>query len=177
MLGTGSRHVNPRTGGTLEVLEATPEVLRFERLYKPRTGRANPHLHLDFVHSWEVTSGRGRFELDGEDRDLGAGEQATVELNRPHRDLFNPYAEEALARFEIRPRNEFVATFFETMVWFFELGRLDAQENIPQFQLFVILHATKAQSFAAGPPIALQKALLPALAVVGRLRGYRPRYC
>jgi mannose-6-phosphate isomerase-like protein (cupin superfamily) len=176
MLGTGSRYENPRTGGTLEVLEMTPELLRFERLYKPRTGRADPHLHLDFTHSWEVIAGRGRFELDGEERDLGPGESAEIELKRPHRDLFNPFEEEALARFEIRPCNRFVETFFETLVWLFERGRLDEQENFPQLQLFVILHATKAQSFAAGPPLALQRALLPAMAAAGRLRGYKPHY-
>jgi hypothetical protein len=37
MLGTGTRHANPRTGGSLGIPEMTPEVLRFERLYKPRT--------------------------------------------------------------------------------------------------------------------------------------------
>src|ERR671939_2188048 len=122
VLGIGSRYVNPRTGGALEVLEMTPELLRFERLYKPRTGRADPHLHLDFTHSWEVIAGRGRFEVDGEERDLGPGESGEVQLERPHRDLFNPFEEEALARFEIRPCNEFVETFFETLVWLFERG-------------------------------------------------------
>jgi hypothetical protein len=154
----------------------TPEVLRFERLYKPRTGRADPHLHLDFTHSWEVITGRGRFELDGEERDLGPGQVAEVERRRSHRDLFNPFEHEVLARFEIRPCNEFVETFFETLVWLFERGRLDEQENFPQLQLFVILHATRAQSYAARPPIALQRAVLPVLAAVGRLSGYRPRY-
>src|SRR5918911_2465122 len=163
MLGTGSRYQNPRTGGALEVLEMTPEVLRFKRLYKPRTGRADAHLHLDFVHSWEVIEGRGRFELEGEEHDLGPGEAAAVELGQAHRDLFNPFDGDARARFEIRPCNEFVATFFETLVWLFERGRLDEQENFPQLQLFVILHATKARSFAAGPPVALQTAALSLL--------------
>lgn len=61
-------------------------------------------------------------------------------------------------------------------MWLFERGRLDERENLPQLQLFVILHATKAQGFAAGPPVALQTAALPLLATVGRIRGYRPRY-
>src|SRR5690242_2300025 len=125
MLGTGSRYTNPRTGGTLEVLEMTPGLLRFERLYKPRTSRADPHLHLDFTHAWEIIAGRGRYELDGEEHDLGPGEAAEAQLQRPRRDLFNPFGGETVARFEIRPCNAFVETFFETLVWLFERGRLD----------------------------------------------------
>jgi hypothetical protein len=176
MLPPGSSYENPRNGSRLTVLEMTPVRLRFERLYKPRTGMADAHLHLDFNHSWEVVSGRGRYELDGEAYDLDPGESAGIQVGRAHRDLYNPFDEDAVARFDLRPCNEFVETFFETLAWLFERGRLDEQDRFPQLQLFVILRATKARSYAAGPPLALQKAMLPLLAALGRLKGYKPRY-
>jgi hypothetical protein len=61
-------------------------------------------------------------------------------------------------------------------VWLFERGQLDEQDRFPQLQLFVILRATNARSYAAGPPLALQRAMLPLLAALGRLKGYKPRY-
>jgi hypothetical protein len=176
MLAPGSSYENPRNAARLEVLEMTPEVLRFERLYRPRTGRSDPHLHLDFIQSWEVLSGRARYELNRVQRDLGPGESASIQTGQPHRDLYNPFDEDATARFELKPCNEFIETFFETLVWLFERGRLDDQERFSQLQLFVILHETKAQSYAAGLPIVLQKAALPLFAAIGRRRGYRPRY-
>jgi len=176
MLPPGSSYENPRNGSRLTVHEMTPQRLRFERLYKPHTGMADAHLHLDFNHKWEVVSGRGRYELDGEAYELGPDESAGIQLGRAHRDLYNPFDEDALARFDLRPCNQFVETFFETLVWLFERGQLDEQERFPQLQLFVIPRATKARSYAAGPPFALQKAMLPLLAAFGRLRGYRPRY-
>jgi quercetin dioxygenase-like cupin family protein len=176
MLPPGSSYENPRNGARLQILEMTPESLRFERLYKPRTGRADPHLHLDFTHSWEVLEGRCRYQLKGDAHDLGPGEAATINTGTPHRDLHNPFEQDARARFHITPCTTFVETFFETLVWLFERGKLDEQESFSQLQLFVILHATHAQSYAAGAPIWLQKAALPLLAAIGRRRGYQARY-
>ena len=176
MLPPGSSYENPRNGARLEVLEMTPEKLRFERLYKPRTGLADPHLHLDFAHSWEVLDGRCRYQLGRTEHDLGPGQSAAIQTGTPHRDLYNPFDQEARARFHITPCNAFVENFFETLVWLFEHGKLDEQERFSQLQLFVILHETDAQSYAAGPPIWLQKAALPLLAAIGRRRGYKARY-
>ena len=53
---------------------------------------------------------------------------------------------------------------------------LDDQDEFPALQLFVILNATKAKSYAANFPIALQKATLRLLGAIGRIRGYRPSY-
>ena len=50
------------------------------------------------------------------------------------------------------------------------------QGEFPDLQLFVILDATRAQSYLAGPPIVLQKPVIAAMASIGRRRGYRPRY-
>jgi Mannose-6-phosphate isomerase len=176
MLPAGASYENPKSGARVEVIEMTPEVLRFERLYKPHTGRAGAHLHRDFTQSWELISGRGRFELDGKKLDLAPGESAEIALEQPHRDLFNPFDEDAVARFRLEPCNKFVETFFETLAWLFKRGKLDDQDGFAQLQLFVILHATNAQSFAAGPPIAVQKAILPIAAWIGKLRGYQARY-
>ena len=57
-----------------------------------------------------------------------------------------------------------------------ESGRLDDQDEMPLLQIFVTSRATNGHSWAGSPPIAVQKASLPLLAAIGRLRGYRPSY-
>ena len=53
---------------------------------------------------------------------------------------------------------------------------MNDQGEFPDLQLFVVLRATRARSYLAGPPVALQKPVIAAAAVLGRLRGYKPRY-
>ncbi len=47
---------------------------------------------------------------------------------------------------------------------------------MPLLQIFVTSKATNGRSWAGSPPVAVQKASLPLLAAVGRLRGYKPNY-
>lgn len=47
---------------------------------------------------------------------------------------------------------------------------------MPLLQIFVTSRATNGRSWAGSPPIPVQKASLPLLAAIGRLRGYRPSY-
>jgi hypothetical protein len=75
------------------------------------------------------------------------------------------------ARFS--PVPEFVDAYTEL------LGRrmreddgLDDQGEFSELQLFVLLHAYRAQTFGPGP-VSLQKPVIPLLAAIGRLRGYR----
>ena len=43
-------------------------------------------------------------------------------------------------------------------------------------QLFVVLRATRAGATSPARPLRLQKPVIAAAAVLGGLRGYRPRY-
>ena len=176
MLTPGDVHVNDRTGTRFEVAEASRQRLRFRRTYGPRTGEADAHYHLDFVQEWTVVDGRCRVQIDGEDRDLAPGESLAVELGTPHKDAYNPHHEPLVVDWRIEPCNEFIEAYGDAYAHLLVRGELNEQDEFPMLQLFTILAATKGQSFASGPPRALQKVLIPVAALVGRLRGYRPRY-
>jgi mannose-6-phosphate isomerase-like protein (cupin superfamily) len=180
MLRAGQSFENPGTGSRLEVV-ATPRdsgrhVLVVERLQKPGTGKAGAHLHLDFEHRFAVLDGRLTLELDGEERTFGAGEEVHVQPKTPHRDPWNTSDEDLRFRTEFEPVPEFVEGFTAAFGHLLQEGRTNDQDFVPDLQLFVCLYAYRGQSYGVGPPIWLQKALIPVLAAVGRLRGYRAAY-
>jgi quercetin dioxygenase-like cupin family protein len=180
MLRAGETFENPRTGSRLEVV-ATPrdsgrDVLVVERLLKPGTGKAGAHFHLDFEHRFAVLDGRLTLELDGEERTFGAGEEIHVPRGTPHRDPWNAEDEELGFRTEFEPVPEFVEAFTAVFGHLLREGRTNDQDFVPDLQLFVVLRAYKGRSYGVGPPIWLQKALIPLLAAVGRVRGFRPSY-
>jgi hypothetical protein len=57
-----------------------------------------------------------------------------------------------------------------------ESGRLNDQDELPLLQIFVTSQATNGRSWAASPAVGIQKAGLPLMAAIGRLRGYKPSY-
>jgi mannose-6-phosphate isomerase-like protein (cupin superfamily) len=180
MLRAGEVFENPKTGSRLEIV-ATPrdggrDVLVAERLLKPGTGLADAHVHHDFEHRFAVLDGRLTIELDGEKRAFGAGEEVSVPLRTPHRDPYNDGDEELRFRTEFEPVPEFVEAFTAAFGHLLREGRTNDQDFPPDLQLFVCLNAYKGRSYAVGLPIWLQKAFLPLLALVGRLRGYKPSY-
>jgi hypothetical protein len=176
MLAKGEVFENPRTGARLEIL-ATPRdggVLEVERLYKARTGKADPHVHLDFEQSFEVVDGAMTMTLDGEEREYGPGDSVLVRRHAPHVDPWNASDADLRVRARFEPVPEFVEGYTETLGHAMRDGsRLNEQGEFRQLQLFVVLHELRAQSYTSRLPIGLQKALMPALAAVGRLRGYR----
>lgn len=113
---------------------------------------------------------------DGDESGLGPGETVRVEPGTEHRDPYNPGGGHLVIDWLLEPHDEFIQTFADAYTWMLEHDRLNDQDEFPALQLMTILRATRAQSFAAGPPRALQKVFIPVAAAVGRLRGYRARY-
>jgi hypothetical protein len=52
----------------------------------------------------------------------------------------------------------------------FATGRLNRQEELPLLEILAITQATGGQSYRAGIPRGLQRAMLPAAAALARLR-------
>ena len=87
MVPVGKRY-GTESGGWFQISRRTPEQLVFERLVKPGKGKADPHVHLDFVQTWECVTGSGAIEVEGERRELKAGDRVVLHLNTAHRDPF-----------------------------------------------------------------------------------------
>jgi mannose-6-phosphate isomerase-like protein (cupin superfamily) len=176
VIQAGESFENPRTGTRLEVLESTPERVVFDRTYPPDSGRADPHVHFDLLQSWEVLSGRARVVVDGEARELEAGDRVEIAKRVPHQDIHNPFEAELRVRWSVAPVNDFVEAFADCYTHYLTRSKLNRQDEFRPLQLFPILHATKAQSWITSLPIWLQKPLIPVGALSGRLRGYRSSF-
>jgi mannose-6-phosphate isomerase-like protein (cupin superfamily) len=176
VIQAGETFENPRTGTRLEVRESTPERVVFDRRYRPESGRSDAHVHFDITQGWEVLDGKGKVVVDGETRELEAGDLLEIEIGVKHQDIHNPYGEPLTVRWTVRPVNAFVESFAECYTHYLTRDQLNDQDEFTPLQLFPILRDTKAQSWLATMPIPIQKVVIPVGALVGRLRGHRSRY-
>jgi mannose-6-phosphate isomerase-like protein (cupin superfamily) len=178
MLEVGKRYTSPRSGSWVEVVERTPDSMKLERSFAAGTGRADdPHLHQDLTQTWEALSGEGQIEVAGETRQFRTGDRVAIEPGTAHRDPWNPSDAELHVRGTFEPCNDFIEAYAEAYAYqLTEGGRLTDQEEFPLLQILVIASETDGRSYGASPPVAVQRASLPLLAAVGRLRGYKASY-
>ena len=171
-----ARWTNPQTGAWIESSQDGGDLV-IERLMKPHTGKADPHVHMDYVESYEVLEGTATVHVDGEQRRLGAGERLELQPGVAHVNPYNETDADLRHRHRISaPGRTFAEAFVSALGHHMENGSVDDQGEFSDLQLFVVLHGTRAQSFRAGIPVWLQKAVLPLGAALGRARGLRVSY-
>ena len=176
MLEVGRRIETP-AGGWLQVTKRSPEQIVFERLLPPDTGGADPHVHHDFEQTWECVSGvGGAMEVAGERRELVPGDRVPLGLGVAHRDPFNAGQGDVVIRGTLAPNNDFIEGYLAAWVHHLRAGTVDDQDEMPLLQIFAVIDATDGESYRAGIPIALQKASMPLMKRIARLRGYRASY-
>ncbi len=169
-------YTNPRTGAWMRQLDSVAGNMSLERLMKPHSGKADAHVHLDFDERYEILEGTATVELAGRRIEAPAGETVEVPRGTPHRNPYNPTGEDLRLRQTVSPGSEFAECFISSLGHHMEQDTVNDQGEFPDLQLFVVLRATRARSYLAGPPVGLQKPVIAAAAVLGRLRGYKPRY-
>jgi quercetin dioxygenase-like cupin family protein len=103
---------NPRTGQRITFLELREELMRCETINPPGDQREPVHAHPLQESGAQVTSGALWFEVNGEARRVGAGEEITIPPDTPHR-FWNEEDEDARAIQFFRPGLD-SAAFFET---------------------------------------------------------------
>ena len=175
MLEVGSKYQSDRTGGWIQIVERTDRGMSFERLYKPNTGKADPHLHLDFTQTWQAVTGEGSIEVEGEERAFSAGDRVEIEPGTRHCD---PYTRdgELTARGTFTPITAFIEAYAEAWAHHMREGTVNDQDEMPLMQILLLSREFDGRSYRAGVPIALQRATLPLLARLARLRGFRATY-
>ena len=171
----GRTWANPRTGAWVTWLPDGDNA-ELERVMKPRTGKADPHVHLDYVESFEILQGMATLELDGRQVTAGPGETVEVPVGTPHRNPYNAGKSDLRLRHRASPGGEFVEAFVSSLGHHMERDTVNEQGEFSNLQLFVVLHATRARSFRAGIPVAVQKPVVALGALIGRWRGLRPTY-
>jgi mannose-6-phosphate isomerase-like protein (cupin superfamily) len=170
-----TRHTNPRSGAWIEGSHDGDDFL-IERVMKPHTGKADAHVHYDYVESFEVLEGTATFDIDGRRVSAGPGERIELPVGTPHRNAYNETDADLHLRHRAAPGNVFVESFVDALGHHMENDTVNAQGEFSNLQLFVVLHGTRAQSYRSGIPIWLQKPVIALGAALGRLRGLRVRY-
>jgi hypothetical protein len=103
-------------------------------------------------------------------------EEATVPPGTPHRWFNEDEQREARILVELRPALN-TEIFFETFYGLARDGETDANGIPNLLQQAVTLNGiNKDEIYLASPPVPVQKALMAALAPVGRLLGYKDHY-
>ena len=165
--GTRFRGAN---GASAEVIESSPVRFVSERLLPPGTGKGMPHLHLDYVQTFEVLDGEATMRVGRERRELGAGETVALQPETTHIDPWNESDSPLRFRMTIAPQPFFIEVYAATWGAWLEAGKLNRQDEFGPLQIAAVLHAGRAESFGAGPPVWLQRRLIP---LVGRAAARR----
>ena len=176
MLPVGTRYESVRTGGWIQIVERTPDSMSFERLLKPDSGHADPHVHLDLTQTWEAVQGEGLIEAEGGQIPFRAGDREAMTPGRRHRDPWNPGPAEMIVRGTFQPCPPFIEEYAEALAHHFREGTTNKQDEMPLMQIIAIANETDGQSFRAGFPIALQRASGPLVSRIARLRGFPIRF-
>lgn len=171
--------VEPDSGSRIELhafrQEAGRSVVSYSRTLPPGTGRFGAHLHLDFEERWLVYSGRASFREGRRRGTLEPGETWTVPPGAPHVDPYNEADEPLELLSIITPPSRFAFIYGRTLGQGLVAGTLTGQQQLTTLQLMAVLHATRGETFAAGPPIVIQRhVVIPLLGRLARLRGVRP---
>lgn len=172
MIEIGRPYRHPRNGTEVRVLHNDPDVYEMEVRFPPGASGAQAHVHLDVTQSFEVLEGEGVVQLDGTKRTLRAGDALEIPRGSKHADLDNLSSDELVYRDRLTPNPPFVRAYAETVLALLEDGRLADEGELSPLHLAVVQHETHGESWLTGVPVALQRALLPVLAAVGRRRGY-----
>jgi mannose-6-phosphate isomerase-like protein (cupin superfamily) len=168
--GTGEqivfRQTARETGGMELVLE-----------FRVRPGGfvAGAHVHPRQEERFDVLEGTVRFRVDGQERDAGPGQTVVVPAGVPHV-WWNPGEAPVrlIVRFGPALRTE---EFFEVFFGLAQDGKTDPQTGqAGLLQSAVMIWEFRREIRPASPPLAVQWALVPALAAIGRLLRYRPDY-
>lgn len=175
MLADGRTWTNPRTGASLTWRRDGADAV-LERLMRPGTGKADAHVHLDYVERFEVLEGTATIELDGRTVSAGPGETVEVPPGTPHRNPYNATDADLRLRQTASPGGAFAEAFVSSLGHHMENDTVNDQGEFSDLQLFVVLHGTRARSHRAGIPVALQKPVIALGAALGRRRGLRPGY-
>jgi mannose-6-phosphate isomerase-like protein (cupin superfamily) len=172
---------NPLFGERIRFLKTAPEtngeLVQYESWLAPGGTVGVAHVHPMQTSHFLVLSGRACFRVNGEDLELGPGEQLTVPARTPHR-LWNGGDVEAHLIVEFRP-GLLKQEFFETTFGLARDGMSypDGMGNL--FQRAVLTAAYHRETRPLGQS-RLARLGLVALAPLAWLLGYRahyPRYC
>jgi mannose-6-phosphate isomerase-like protein (cupin superfamily) len=175
MARSGEEIQNPVAGLTLHFVrtaaETDGELLEVEAIYEPSSIEPVEHFHPRQDEHFEVLEGTLRAKIDGELRELRAGDVLDVPAGTPHA-MWNASDRRARTKWQTRPalRTE---EFFETVFRLAREGKTNDKGMPNPLQLGVVAQTYRDEFRTTKPPQGLQALLLPVVSAIGRLFGYR----
>ncbi len=126
------------------------------------------------MQTWECVTGSGAMEVEGERRELKAGDRVVLHLNTAHRDPFTG-EDEMVIRGIFEPITDFLETFADALAHHSKTGR-----STTRTRCLCCRSSDRPRDRRPGPragiPVRLQRAGLPLVSRIARLRGYRASY-
>ena len=132
------------------------------------------HRHPALVEQFTVLEGELTVKRDGQTSILRRGETAVIEPGVWH-DWWNAGDRDARVRVEVTPGERFLY-MIETFFGLARLGHTDGKGTPYPLQLALTAREFSDVIVFRSPPLAVQRALFGALALVARWRGYRATY-
>ena len=177
---------NPVTGERLTFLatgrDTNGQLLRIEHVFARGGFVAAAHVHPKQEERFEVLSGRANFRIGEREATAGEGDVLIVPPGTPHT-WWNSGEDETRVIVEFRPalRTEW---FFETFFGLGRDGKLDKNGRPNVLGMAVLGHeyrnevaiAPQNEFLLSRLPPSVIRLLLPIVALLGRMLGYRRRY-
>jgi mannose-6-phosphate isomerase-like protein (cupin superfamily) len=151
---------------TVTVLRHEEELLEVEGRWGPEGKPPPPHFHPAQDEHFEILEGRLTAKLDGEERELAAGDTLDVPRETGHQ-IWNAGTEPARAIWQTRPAGR-------TAEWFRSVDALHHGGRVPGMLDFAPLIKEYDDVFRlSAAPQAVVKPAVAALGALGRVRGRR----
>lgn len=150
------------------------EYLEFEQIVKANSALP-AHIHTVQTETFNVLSGVARYQMNGKDEMLQAGEEVSFTPGVTHINPIPEGDEDLHLRVRVSPALDF-HMILETVILAPEKGDAGPDGLLKPLHQAVLFHGVKSKVYLSGQPIWLQKALLPSLAFFGKLAGYRCGY-
>ena len=176
MAKSGDVVEHPVTGERITFLETSEETggeyATFELRVRPHGFVAAPHVHPFARESFEIRSGTFTFVVHGEERQVQAGDRASVPAGAEHA-WWNAGEDEGVAIVEFRPGFK-AEVFFESFFGLAQDGKVSLKTGLPNvLWLAAIFRTYHDFGYIATPPLLVQRAVFAPLGALARLLGYR----
>jgi quercetin dioxygenase-like cupin family protein len=175
----GTEIESPQTGERL-IFRSTADssngrLFQAELIVKPSSYVVRSHIHPSQEESFVVLEGTYGYKIGDRTGVAHPGETLVCPVGVPH-SQWNAGDGVLRIYYEHRPALASAEIFFETQFGLSREGKLSPKGDISLLQGTVLLQEVGDFIRPASPPVAVQNALFPVLARLGRMLGYRARY-
>jgi quercetin dioxygenase-like cupin family protein len=168
--------VSKSEGFRQKILKRENGLFWLELVLEPHAAGPPEHIHTTFPENFIVAEGTLSLIVNGEKKRLRAGESFLVPPDTPHKP-FNETDSPVVVKGPLTPEYgipERFSIFLTQAYGFFD--EAESNNRPPKALLQMSRFSPKYDSWLAGPPVFLQKALFFVIGPTARLLGYRTYY-